>query len=411
MLNARLDRLNDYPFQRLADLLKGIEPRNNAKPILLHVGEPQHQPPAFALDIIAADRTRWNLYPPVVGTPSLREACAGYLKRRYGVPDAALDPHTQIAPVAGTREGLFMVALLSITPAEGGAPRPFALMPNPFYQVYFGAAEMAGAQPVFLPTSAEGNWLPDLDAIPEETLARTQIFYLCSPANPQGTCADLAYWKKALTLARKHDFMLVADECYAELYYTAQPPAGAIEAAVALGAGPNGHVLDNLIVSHTLSKRSSAPGMRSGFVAGSPYAIAMFNRLRAYEAASMPLAVMDASAKLWSDDAHVAETRAIYRKKYEIADRLFAGKYRYYRPAGGFYLWLDVGDGEAATRALWREAGIKVLPGGYLTKPAADGSNFGRPYIRVALVQELEVTELALTRMAQVLASLETTTA
>jgi aspartate/methionine/tyrosine aminotransferase len=151
--------------------------------------------------------------------------------------------------------------------------------------------------------------------------------------------------------------------------------------------------------------------MRSGFVAGSPYAIAMFNRLRAYEAASMPLAVMDASAKLWSDDAHVAETRAIYRKKYEIADRLFAGKYRYYRPAGGFYLWLDVGDGEAATRALWREAGIKVLPGGYLTKPAADGSNFGRPYIRVALVQELEVTELALTRMAQVLASLETTTA
>jgi aspartate/methionine/tyrosine aminotransferase len=405
MLNARLDRLNDYPFQRLADLLKGIEPRNNAKPILLHVGEPQHQPPAFALDTIAADRTRWNLYPPVVGTPGLREACAGYLRRRYGAPASALDPHTQIAPVAGSREGLFMVALLAVSPAESG-PKPVALMPNPFYQVYFGAAVMAGAEPVFLPTSAAGNWLPDLDAIDPALLDRAQIFYLCSPANPQGTCADLAYWKKALTLARRHDFMLVADECYADLYYTATPPAGAIEAAIALGAGPHGHVLDNLNVSHTVSKRSSAPGMRSAFVAGSPQAISALNRLRAYQAASMPLAVMDASAQLWSDDDHATETRAHYAAKYDIADRLFAGRYGYYRPAGGFYLWLDVGDGERATRALWQEAGIKVLPGGYLTKPAADGSNFGAPFIRVALVQDLDATEVALTRMSQVLARL-----
>lgn len=402
MLNARLDLLNDYPFQRLADLLKGQEPRSNAKPILLHVGEPQHQPPGFALDIIAADRTRWNLYPPVVGTPGLREACAGYLGRRYGVPAAALDPHAQIAPVAGSREGLFMLALLAVTPAQSG-PRPVALMPNPFYQVYFGAATMAGAEPVFLPTSAAGNWLPDLDAIDPAILARTQIFYLCSPANPQGTCADLDYWKKALTLARRHDFMLVADECYADLYYTARPPTGAIEAAVALGAGPHGHVLDNLVVSHTVSKRSSAPGMRSAFVAGSPQAIGMLNRLRAYEAASMPLAVMDASAALWSDDTHADATRALYRRKYDIADRLFAGRYGYYRPAGGFYLWLNVGDGEAVTRKLWQEAGIKVLPGGYLTKPAADGSNFGIPYIRVALVQDLDATEAALTRMSRVL--------
>ena len=405
MLNARLDLLNDYPFQRLADLLKGQEPRSNEKPILLHVGEPQHQPPAFALDIIAADRTRWNLYPPVVGTPGLREACAGYLRRRYGVPEAALDPHTQIAPVAGSREGLFMLALLAVTPADKG-PRPVALMPNPFYQVYFGAATMAGAEPVFLPTSAAGNWLPDLDAIDPAILDRAQIFYLCSPANPQGTCADLAYWKKALSLARRHDFLLVADECYADLYYTEQPPTGAIEAAVALGAGPQGHVLDNLVVSHTVSKRSSAPGMRSAFVAGSPQAIGMLNRLRAYEAASMPLAVMDASARLWSDDAHADATRALYRRKYDIADRLFAGRYDYYRPAGGFYLWLNVGDGEAVTRRLWQEAGIKVLPGGYLTKPAADGSNFGIPYIRIALVQELDATEAALTRMSRVLADI-----
>ncbi|MBM3521954.1 MAG: aminotransferase class I/II-fold pyridoxal phosphate-dependent enzyme [Alphaproteobacteria bacterium] len=402
MLNSRLDSLNDYPFQRLANLLQGAEPRANDRPLLLHIGEPQHKPPAWAIDTIAADRDRWNLYPPVVGTPALREACAGYLRRRYGVPASALDPHKQIAPVAGSREGLFMIALLAITPSESGA-KPVALMPNPFYQVYFGAAVMAGADCMFLPTAKSTNWLPDLDAIPRATLERTKIFYLCSPANPQGTCADLDYWKRALMLARQYDFMLVADECYADLYYTPRPPAGAIEAAIALGTGPHGHVLDNLIVSHTVSKRSSAPGMRSAFVAGSPTAIAMLNRLRSYQAASMPLAVMDASIKLWNDDAHADESRAIYARKYDIADRVLAGRFGYYRPAGGFYLWLDVGDGEAATRRLWSEAGIKVLPGGYLTKPAPDGSNFGTPYIRIALVQEPDTTEIALTRMAQVL--------
>ena len=402
MLNARLDLLNDYPFQRLAELLKGVEPRSNEKPALLHIGEPQHQPPGFALDIIAADRTRWNLYPPVVGTPGLREACAGYLRRRYGVPAGILDPHTQIAPVAGSREGLFMLALLAVTPTESGQ-RPVALMPNPFYQVYFGAATMAGAEPVFLPTRAAGNWLPDLDAIDPAILARTAIFYLCSPANPQGTCADLAYWKKALTLARRHGFLLVADECYADLYYTPRPPTGAIEAALALGPGPEGDTMDNLVVSHTVSKRSSAPGMRSAFVAGSPRAIGMLNRLRSYQAASMPLAVMDASERLWSDDAHADEARTLYQRKYDFADRLFAGRYDYYRPDGGFYLWLNVGDGAAVTRALWQEAGIRVLPGGYLTKPAADGSNFGTPYIRIALVQDLAATEPALTRVQRTL--------
>jgi aspartate/methionine/tyrosine aminotransferase len=403
MLNSRLDLLNDYPFQRLAELLAGSAPRANTPPVLLHVGEPQHQPPEFALDVIAGDRKRWNLYPPVSGTPALREACARYLKRRYRVPDAVLDPHQQIAPVAGTREGLFVAALLAISPAEMSGEAPRALMPNPFYQVYFGAAVMAGAEPVFLRTTAATGFLPDLDAIDRKTLARTKIFYLCSPANPQGTVADLTYWKKALTLAREHGFMLVADECYAELYYTREAPVGAIEAAVALGPGPDGHVLDNLLVSHTLSKRSSAPGMRSGFVAGSPRTIAMMNRLRSYSAASTPLAVMEAAVALWNEDTHVTATREIYARKYDIAERLLGGRYGFYRPAGGFYLWLDVGDGEAATRALWSEAGVKVLPGGYLTKPDPELGNFGAPYIRIALVQDLETTEQALTRTAAVL--------
>ncbi len=304
MLNARLDRLNDYPFQRLADLLAGTNPRANTAPVLMHVGEPQHAPPGFALDVIAADRTSWNRYPPVQGTPALREACATWLTRRYRVPASVLDPHAQIAPVAGTREGLFIAALAAVTPAEGG-PAPFALMPNPFYQVYFGAAVMAGAEPVFLPATKATGFLPDLDAIAPETLARTAIFYLCSPANPQGSVASLAYWTRALELARRHDFLLVADECYSELWYGKAPPTGALEAAVAMGPGPNGHEFDNLLVSHTLSKRSSAPGLRSGFVAGTPTTIALLNRLRSYSAASTPIAVMDAAAKLWLDEEHV----------------------------------------------------------------------------------------------------------
>ena len=402
MLNARLDRLNDYPFQRLADLLVGVNPRANTAPVLMHVGEPQHAPPGFALDIIAADRSSWNRYPPVQGTPALREACAGWLRRRYGVPAAQLDPHAQIAPVAGTREGLFIAALLAVTPAEDGK-RPAALMPNPFYQVYFGAAVMAGAEPIFLAARRESGFLPDLDAIAPELLARCAIFYLCSPANPQGATADLAYWTKLLRLARAHDFLLVADECYSELWYGAAAPTGALEAALALGPGPHGHVFDNLLVSHTLSKRSSAPGLRSGFMAGSPRTIAMANRLRAYSCASTPIAVMDAATKLWNEESHVVATRALYRAKYDLADRLLGGRFGYYRPEGGFYLWLDVGDGEEATRKLWAQAGIKALPGAYLTKPEADGSNAGDSYIRLALVHDLETTEAALTRLAQVL--------
>jgi aspartate/methionine/tyrosine aminotransferase len=402
MLNARLDRLNDYPFQRLAELLEGLNPRANTEPVLMHVGEPQHQPPEFAIEAIAADRTSWHRYPPVQGTPALREACARWLMRRYNVPPAWLEPHRQIAPVAGTREGLFLAALLAVTPAEGG-PRPVALMPNPFYQVYFGASVMAGAEPVFLPAREETGFLPDLDAIDPALLARTAIFFLCSPANPQGTVADLAYWAGALRLARKHDFLLVADECYSELWYGERAPTGALEAALALGPGEGGHVFDNLLVSHTLSKRSSAPGLRSGFVAGSPATIAMVNRQRSYSCAATPIAVMDAATKLWSDEAHVVATRALYRAKYALADKLLRGRFGYYRPDGGFYLWLDVGDGEAATRRLWTEAGIRALPGAYLTKPDADGSNFGRPYIRLALVHDLETTESALTRLGKVL--------
>jgi len=396
MLNARLDSLRDYPFQRLADLIAGITPRANVAPILLSVGEPQHRPPDFIRDIIARHED-WNRYPPINGTPEFRKACADWLTRRYRLPAGMIEAETMIAPCAGTREGLYMAATLAVSPPEQG-PKPLAFIPNPLYQVYVGAATLAGAQPVLMPTTRATDFLPDLDALDPAALARAQIMYLCSPSNPQGAVADLGYLVKALKLARQHGFLLVLDECYAEIYSGDVPPPGGLEAAAALGGG-----LDNLIVFHTLSKRSSVPGLRSGFAAGAPRTIALLHRLRSYAAAATPLATLDAATALWRDEAHVVENRQLYRAKLDIAERLLGGRFGFYRPGGGFYLWLEVGDGEEAAKTLWRDAAVKVLPGAYLTRPDPDGSNPNQAYIRIALVSDLETTEAALTRIARTL--------
>lgn len=396
MLNARLALLNDYPFQRLAELLAPVPPRANVPPVVMSVGDPQHQPPAFVAEVIARHAANWNEYPPLNGTPAFRQACAGWLSRRYCVAPGMIDPETQIAPVAGTREGLFQAALLAVT-AAGDGDRAIALMPNPCYQIYYGAAVMAGAEPVFMPATKATGFLPDLDAISPATLARTEIMYLCTPGNPQGACASLDHLKQAITLARAHDFLLVIDECYAEIYSTDAPPVGGIEAAAALGG------LDNVLLFHSLSKRSSAAGLRSGFALGAPQTIARFNRLRSFSCASTPKPVIEAATALWNDDAHAIENRRRYRAKVDLAERILGRSFGFYRPPGGFFLWLDVGDGVAAARRLWQEAAIRTLPGAYLTKPEADGSNSGAPYIRVALIHELDVIESGLTRLSQVL--------
>ncbi len=396
MLNPRLDLLNDYPFARLAELLDGVTPRPNRAPVMMSVGEPQRPPPAFLHEIVARAKEGWNLYPPTIGTPALRAACAGWLARRYRLAAGRIDPDTQIAPVAGTREGLFIAAFLAL---EAGARAvPVALMPNPFYQVYFGAAVMAGAEAVALAATRASGFLPELGRIDRATLTRARLMYLCSPANPQGASADLAYLKDAIRLARAHDFLLVVDECYAEIYHGEAPPPGALEAAEALGGS-----LDNLLVFHTLSKRSSAAGLRSGFAVGAPETIRRFNRLRSYSCAATPLALMEAAAALWRDDAHVIETRAFYRANVALAERSLAGRFGFYRPDGGFFLWLEVGDGEAAAKRLWEEAAIRALPGAYVTRPDRDGVNAGAPFLRLALVHEPEVVEDALARLAYVL--------
>jgi aspartate/methionine/tyrosine aminotransferase len=396
MLNPRLEELSDYAFQRLATLLAPLEPPSGLAPIDLSIGSPMHPPPQLLLDTLAEHGHLWNRYPPITGTPGLRQAAADWLGRRYGLPEGAIDPVRHVLAVAGTKEALFLIAQ-AITPQAKAGARPAVLLPNPLYNVYLGAAVMAGAEPVLLTASAETGYLPDLDRLSPALLSRTAAFYLCSPTNPQGAAADLGYLVRALELARHHDFLLIVDECYSELY-TREPPAGALQAAQSLGGS-----LDHLMVCHSLSKRSSAAGLRSGFVAGDPAVIAGFARLRSYAAAVQPLPVLEAATALWRDEAHVEANRALYRKKFDLAEQRLGGRFGFYRPDGGFFLWLTVPDGEAATRRLWTDAALKVLPGAYLGRPDARGDNPGERAIRVAMVHDLETTDIALRRIAETL--------
>lgn len=392
---TRLDRLDDYPFAQLASLLAPVTPRTNERPIVMSVGEPQHQPPPLLAETVARHADLWNRYPPMAGTPELRAASVAWLRRRYGLAEGMLDPEQDVLALSGTKEGLFLAAL-AVVPEEKRGARPIVLLPNPYYLVYAGGAAVSGADIVYLDATKETGFLPDLDALDEATLARTAAFYLCSPANPQGAIASLAYLEKAIRLARAYDFVLIADECYAEIYDREKPP-GALEACQRLGGG-----VENVLVFHSLSKRSSAAGLRVGFVAGDRRLIKKFMHVRNYGGCQVPLPLQAAAAALWQDETHVEENRAAYRRKFDVAERILGRDYGFYRPPGGFFLWLDVGDGEKAALALWREAGLRVLPGGY-TAHATNGSNPGQRYIRVAMVHDEETIAVALERMRRVL--------
>jgi aspartate/methionine/tyrosine aminotransferase len=355
-----------------------------------------HPIPPLMIAALRANEHLWGRYPPVTGSPAFRQAAAAWLTRRYHLPAGLLDSERNVLPVAGTKEALFLIAQ-AVTAEQKAGSRPAVLLPNPFYNVYLGGAVMAGAEPVLLSVTAETGYWPVLDRLDPTLLDRTAAFYLCSPANPQGVAADLAYLKRLIELARRHDFLLIIDECYAEIY-TSDPPVGALEAAVALDGR-----LDSVIVCHSLSKRSSAAGLRSGFVAGDLDVLAGFAHLRSYGAAVQPLPVLAAATALWQDEEHVIANRGLYREKFDLADDRLGGRLGYYRPDGGFFLWLDVGDGEAAARRLWAEAAIKVLPGSYLGRPDGAGENPGQSAIRVALVHDLATTEAALADLAAVL--------
>ena len=399
MHNTRLDGLTEYPFQRLNALLGAVNPEVAvSEQIAMSIGEPQHAPPALLHAALAQHPLDWGKYPPTPGTPEFCSAVAGWITRRYKLPTGMIDAEKNVLPVAGSREALFMAAQLCVPPQKN-VRTPTVLMPNPFYQVYFGAAVMNGAEPVFVPATKATGFQPNYSTTSSDALDRAAMAYLCTPANPQGTVATLERLKQTIALARKHDFVLVSDECYSEIYGETAP-AGALEACAALGGD-----LKNVLVFNSLSKRSSVPGLRSGFVAGDADLIAKFNKLRSHGGAVQPVPVLKASVALWNDEAHVNENRALYRGKFDDAAQILSGQFGFYRPEGGFFLWLDVGDGEKAARALWSKGGIKVLPGGYLARPDASGTNPGQPYIRVALVHDRVRTADALQKLRRVLDS------
>lgn len=386
-----------HPFTRLNKLLESVQAGGGNTPLALSVGEPQFTPPQMVQQLIAEQFPLWGKYPQALGTEPFRAAVAGWLARRFRLPQGMIDPGKHVMPVTGTREALFHIALSAVPEVGPGEDKPVVLMPNPFYHVYAGAAAAAGAEPYFLNATEENGFFPDIAAIPPAILGRTALAYICSPANPQGSVAPLSYLTDWLKLARAHDFVLASDECYSEIY-RGTPPHGALEAARDLGGS-----LENLIIFHSLSKRSSGAGLRSGFVAGEARLIQRQAQLINFGGVATPYPILAAATRLWQDEAHVQDYRAKYVENFNAAQDALEDIFGEVRAEGGFFLWLDVGDGEAAAQALWREAAIKVLPGGYMARPDASGFNPGARYIRVALVLEPAEMAAALKRMAPVL--------
>jgi N-succinyldiaminopimelate aminotransferase len=382
------------PFVRLRELLCDTPPGKPA--ISLAVGEPQHPIPPFVGPVIAAHVAEFGRYPANKGLDEFAVAVANWLGRRYTLP-RPVDPATEVLVLNGTREGLFLAALAAMNWVKPRAGRPAMLIPNPFYAAYAAGAVSANCEPVYLPTTPETGFLPDLDVLSEELLARTMAFYIASPSNPQGAVADLAYLEKLTALARRFSFLIFSDECYCEIYST-RAPHGMLEAA-----GPD---FANVAIFHSLSKRSSLPGLRIGFVAGDHNFIRTFLELRNVAAPMVPTPMQHVAIAAYNDEKHVEENRRLYREKFDLADQIIGDRYDYRRPAGGFFLWLDVsaqGGSEAVTQRLWREAGLRVVPGRYLAREQIDGSNPGADYIRVAMVQNNEITAEAMHRLVAVL--------
>ncbi len=383
---TRFADLPEYAFPRLRALLKDTEPGGPVIP--MSIGEPQHAIPDFVPRIMLEHSATLSKYPPNEGIPQLREAISGWLGRRYGAAKSYRDPERNILPLNGTREGLFNTCL-ALSPEAKSGQRPAVLLPNPFYQCYAVAAAMAGAEPIYLPCTPETGHLPDFAGLPANVLDRTTVAYVCSPANPQGAVADRPYWKTLLDLAEKHDFRVFADECYSEIYRDLAP-TGALEVAADIGANP-----DRLVVFHSLSKRSNLAGLRSGFAATGAGNMARMIQLRSYAGAAMPIPAQYAAAATWADESHVVANRALYQEKFTLADDILGNMPGYMSPRAGFFLWLRVGDdgdgggGEAAALRLWREAGVRCLPGAYLSRPAPGwlgGGDPGSAYVRLALV-------------------------
>jgi aspartate/methionine/tyrosine aminotransferase len=381
----RFSTLPAHAWPRLRALLDVHE--GGGPLIQMTIGEPRHAFPAWVTDKIVEAAEGFNRYPPNDGSPELRGAIANWIERRYGVK---MDPETEVMALNGTREGLYN-AVMALSPEQKHGQKPAILMPNPFYQVYMIGAISGNADPIMVNATEETGHLPDFHRLTANLLQRTTACYICSPANPQGAVADRDYWARLIELAETYDFKIFADECYSEIYRDTPPP-GAMQVAEELGADRN-----RVAIFHSLSKRSNLPGLRAGFVASGTQTMREIEQLRNYAGAPLPLPLQAAAAAVWADEAHVEENRALYAEKYALADRILGNVPGYRSPAAGFFLWLPVEDDEAAAVKLWRETGVKVLPGGYLAQEVPGQENPGKKYIRVALVAPKEETERGLT--------------
>jgi N-succinyldiaminopimelate aminotransferase len=382
-MNPLLSTLQPYPFERLRQLFAGVTPNPAVRPISLGIGEPKHATPEFIKQaMVKAMETGLTGYPGTAGDPPLRQSCANWLERRYKV---TLNPSTQILPVNGTREGLFALAQTVIDPTQPGA---IVLSPNPFYQIYEGAALLGGAQPFYVPSVPERNFAVDWDIVPAEIWARTQLVFVCSPGNPTGAVMPLDEWRKLFTLSDQYGFVIASDECYSEIYFRDEPPLGGLEAAQLLGRND----FQRLIALTSLSKRSNVPGLRSGFVAGDANIIQQFLLYRTYHGSAMSPVVQAASIAAWDEETHVVDNRNLYRTKFAQVTPVLAEVMKVKLPDAAFYLWAKVPDAwqgkdDDFARALLQATGVTVLPGSYLAREV-NGKNPGQGRIRMALVAE-----------------------
>ena len=380
-MNPLLGRLQPYPFERLKELFAPITPNPAYSHVSLGIGEPRHATPQLVLDALSGATDQLSTYPPTIGQTDLRAACAGWVQRRYGV---AVDPATQVLPVNGTREALFAFAQTVVDPGREDAT---VICPNPFYQIYEGAAFLSGARPHYVPSDPSLNFNINWNTVPDRVWESTQLVYVCSPGNPTGAVMPLSDWEKLFLLSERYGFVIASDECYSEIYFREDPPLGALEAARHIHLGD----FKNLVVFTSLSKRSNVPGMRSGFVAGDARILKQFLLYRTYHGSAVSGMVQAASIAAWNDEAHVLENRALYRRKFAAVTPMLSEVMDVRLPDAGFYLWAGVpgGNDEVFARDLFAQYNVTVLPGSYLARQV-EGVNPGAGRVRMALVAEME---------------------
>jgi len=397
-MNPLLGRLRPYPFERWRELTHHITPNPQLDPISLGIGEPKHATPALIEEAICSNLKGLSVYPATAGEPALREACAGWLQRRYGI---AVSAATQVLPVAGSREALFSFAQTVIDPTKPGS---VVVCPNPFYQIYEGAALLAGASTAYAPSDPARNFAADWSRIDDATWARTQLLYVCSPGNPTGAVMPLAEWRSLFELSDRHGFVIASDECYSEIYFRDEPPLGSLQAATALGRKD----FRNLVAFTSLSKRSNVPGLRSGFVAGDAALMKAFGLYRTYHGCAMSPVVQKASIAAWNDEVHVVANRELYRRKFAAVAPLLQPVLDVALPDAGFYLWAAVpgGDDIAFAQGLLAQYNVAVLPGSLLAREA-QGHNPGQGRIRMALVAPVEECLAAAHRIVSYTESLQ----